>query len=201
MSKHNFPTHNNVYIGPSKVHGCGIFVRRPFRKGETVYIIKGRIVHWNVHDRKSALAGSNWFGIGRNTWIDPEGGIGDYQNHSPNPNCGIRGRVTVCALCDIKKDEEITIDYAITEEQPLWFMHDNTATGKKAIVRSIQFLPREKFERYLPYIPRYFQKVYMKYHKIKPRDLRWNGKTAVLRIHHKALSPSITAFHRKVSAS
>ena len=35
-----------------------------------------------------------------------------YANHSCNPNCGIKDKMKLVAIKSIKKDEEITFDYA-----------------------------------------------------------------------------------------
>lgn len=154
-----------IFVGQSRIHGLGVIAKRDIKKGEIVFIIKGTRITWQVTDEKGALYGEHWIGIGKNTWIDPMG-YGRYLNHSSNPTCGIRGEVTVCALRDIKKGDEVCIDYSITEEQTLWWMDDFSQKGKKTIVRSVQFLPQEKFEAYLPYVPRYFQKVYRRHHSI-----------------------------------
>lgn len=160
------PYHKKVYIAKSPIHGYGIFAKKSIRKGETVYRILGKPVHFVVTNKKTAQMGADWFGIGENTWRDPGEGIGKYQNHSSNPSCGIKGSVTVCAMRDIKPGEEITIDYSTIEAEPLWAMIDTTANGKdRRMIRSIQFLDNKVFKKYLPYIPRYFQRVYYKYHR------------------------------------
>lgn len=74
------------------------------------------------------------------------------------------------ALKNIKQKEEITIDYSITEEDTFWTLHKQCNCESKKCrknIRSIQFLPEKTFNSYLPYIPKYFQKVYIKYHKNK----------------------------------
>lgn len=162
-----FPKRKKIYIAPSPIHGYGIFAARNLKKGEIVYRVTGKSVRWIVKDKETAQVGQDWFGIGKNIWRDPGNDVPKYQNHSSNPSCGIKGTVTVCALRDIKKGEEITIDYSITEAETLWTMQDTSVKGHPKTVRSIQFLPLKKFERYLPYIPRYFQNVYYKYHHLK----------------------------------
>src|SRR3989344_9124182 len=157
-----YPYSKKVKIADSKIHGFGVIAKRMIRRGEIVFIIKGKTRYWKVKDEKQALYGEHWIGIGRNTWIDPSG-FGRFLNHSSKPNSGIKGSVTVRASKNIKKGEEITIDYSTTEEQTLWWMKDNTS--KKQRVRSIQFLPLQKYKSYLPYVPLYFQKVYIKHHK------------------------------------
>lgn len=40
---------------------------------------------------------------------------GFLMNHSCSPNCGVRGQLTFVAMHDIKKGEEVTYDYAMTD--------------------------------------------------------------------------------------
>jgi len=157
------PYSKKVFVAPSKIHGLGVFSRREIRKGDTVFIIKGRIVHWKVKDEKTALQGEHWIGMGKDLWIDPIY-FGRYLNHSSSPSCGIKGKVTVCALRSIKPREEITVDYSTTEDQVLWWMEDHSNKKGKRVVRSIQYLPVQKFKSYLPFIPRYFRRVYVRHH-------------------------------------
>jgi SET domain-containing protein len=160
-----FPYRKKIFIDKSNIHGFGIIAKKDIDKGETVFIIKGKIVQHIVTDKKSAQHGSNWIGISRNKWINPDN-YGLYLNHSSNPTCGIRGSVTVCALKKIKAGEEITIDYSITEEQELWCMKNIENNATITHVRSIQTLPLKKFKSYLPFVPRYFKKVYLLHHKL-----------------------------------
>lgn len=162
------PYHPKIFVGASRIHRFGIIAKRNIEQGENIFIIKGRVVYHIIKDRKSALHGGNWIGIGKNKWIDPVN-YGLYLNHSSNPSCGIKGSVTVCALKKIKKGEEITIDYSITEEQKLWSMKNNENGAKIKEIRSIQSLPVEKFKSYLPLIPKYFKKVYIKHHKLNEK--------------------------------
>lgn len=156
-----------IYIGESKLHGKGIFAKKDIEKGESIALIKGQIIDHIVVDKKTSAVGPNWIGIGKHKWIDPKITF-DYINHSCNPNTGIKGAKTVVALKNIKKNEEISIDYSITEEDILWKLPKKCKCGNKKcrkIIKSIQFLPKKVYTSYLPYIPRYFQKVYIKYRK------------------------------------
>ena len=74
-----------VYIGKSKLHGKGLFASKDIKKGEIIFNIKGKKVNFLINDKKAAkIAGFNWIGIGRNSWIDPID-LGLYFNHSCNP--------------------------------------------------------------------------------------------------------------------
>ena len=44
-----------------------------------------------------------------------------YNNHSCEPNCGMRGDITFISIKDIEKDEELTIDYAFVDNEPYRF--------------------------------------------------------------------------------
>lgn len=162
MKDKNFhlPYSKKVCIKDSSIHGKGVFAKKDLKRGEIIFIIKGKKRVWHVKNEKQALYGGHWVGLGKSVWVDTIG-YGKYLNHSLNPSCGIKGRVTVCARYNIKKGEEITIDYSITEEDTLWWMTD-FSSGK--VIKSIQSLPLKKFKKYLPYIPRYFQKVYNNFH-------------------------------------
>lgn len=163
MAGRKFLEHKNVYIAPSKIHGRGIFAKRNFKRGERVMLLRGRLKHLKITSKEDSQMGPNWVGIKKNFWIDPISPI-LYLNHScDNPNIGIKGKITFVALRDIKKGEEITIDYAITEDDTLWqFQCLCEAKNCRKVIRSIQYLPNRIYKRYLPYVPTYFKKVYNK---------------------------------------
>ena len=161
--------HKKIYRDKSDIDGKGIFAKKDIKKGEIIALIKGPIINHAVVDKKTSSAGPNWIGIGKNKWIDPKV-IFNHINHSCDPNAGIKGSKTVVALRNIKKGEEVLIDYSITEEDALWELPRRCKCGSKKcrkIIKSIQFLPKEVFNGYLPYISKYFQQVYIKYHKNK----------------------------------
>lgn len=161
----------NIYVTLSSIEGNGVFSKKDFKKGDIVFIFKGNVYHRINKDEKDIYANPNSIGFGKDLWIDP---VGDFPfiNHSCNPNVGIRGRVTFTALRDIKKGDEITFDYSIAEADLHWEMKNlepKDTPGFRPIIRSIQHLPLAKYEKYLPFIPRYFQKVYNDYHKAKKK--------------------------------
>ena len=158
--------HKKIHIEESPVDGSGIFAKRDIKKNESIALIKGSLVTHVVVDQKTSNMGQNWIGVGKNKWINPL--MFHYINHSCNPNAGIKGTRTIVALKNIKRGQEIFIDYSTTEEDRLWFLKNCRCGSKKCrgVIRSIQFLPKSIFNSYLPYIPTYFQKVYRRYNKI-----------------------------------
>jgi SET domain-containing protein len=46
-----------IVIKKSEIEGSGVFARQAITKGETIFILKGSLVHWIVKDQKTSLAG------------------------------------------------------------------------------------------------------------------------------------------------
>lgn len=150
-----------VYPKKTKRTGIGIFAKKNLKRGEVIFIVKGNLVHFIVRNKKGALYGDRWLSIKKNTWINPrEDSPWYFINHSCKPNAGIKGKISIVALKNIKKGEEITIDYSITEAEKLWSMKCNCGYKNcRKEIKSIQFLPEKIYRKYLPYIPKYIQKV------------------------------------------
>lgn len=151
-----------LLVKKSGIQGKGVYTKAPIKNGSVVFIFRGKVMKWQVKDKKSSQYGANWVGIGKDTWLDVEA-PGVYTNHSCEPNCGIDGKIKVVALRDIKAGEEITIDYSITEIDKLWEMKCKCGSEKcRKVIRSIQYLPKKIYNKYDPHMPTYFKKVYQK---------------------------------------
>src|SRR3989344_4818679 len=158
----------NVYIVESSIEGKGVFAKKDFKKGDVVFIFKGRMIKWLVKNKKTSITGPNWVGVGHSLWIDPAYPY-MYLNHSCDQNIGIKGKVTFVALRDVKRGEEVIFDYSTTEDDVLWnlpFKCKCRSKDCRSNIKSVQFLPLKIYNAYLPYIPKYFQWVYNKHHKL-----------------------------------
>jgi len=164
--------YRKVYAGNASLVGrgleLGIFSRRKIKKGEIVFIAKGKLFKDTIEDIDDSMEHRNAIGIDPDTWLEPQQDNPlRYTNHSCDPNLGIKGSVSFVALRNIRKGEHLTVDYSITECDILWNFKIQTGSncmcGSKncrKVIRSIQFLPERIYRKYLPYIPRAFQKVY-----------------------------------------
>lgn len=96
----------NVYVKKTKHKGKSVFANKLFKKGEFIFLIAGPIV------TKGTIY---TIPITKGLWIDPApvDNLGKYLCHSCDPNAGIKQRTRVVAFKNIKKDEEIAIDYAM----------------------------------------------------------------------------------------
>jgi hypothetical protein len=155
----------NIRIDTSHIDGKGVFADEAIKKGERIQYINGarmKKVTKSPHDSKSI---DHWIGVGRFSWINTEGTPFRYINHSCEPNAAITGTKTVVAIDNIPKDGEITIDYSMTDADPHWGIH--CRCGSKTCrreIRAIYTVPPEVFKRHMPYIPRYFQRAYIRNH-------------------------------------
>lgn len=157
-----------LFISSSNISGTGLFAGKKILKGEVIFVMRGRIVSFHPRNKRDAMMFPNRVGIGKDLWMEPDMEFVRFINHSCNPNSGIRGKFTFCALRDIEAGEEITFDYSISEDSQ-WelrcFCGEKNCRG---IIRGIRYLPRDVFLSYLPFIPKYFQDVYSSVHDILP---------------------------------
>lgn len=152
----------HIYTCTSKIHGIGMNIGESAKKGEVISPIKGVLKFKIEKGKKDALANPDWVGIAKNQWIDPAKPY-KFLNHSCNPSAGIKGKVTLVALRDMNEGDEITIDYSTIEGNPLWEMKCACgAPNCRKLIRSVQFLPKDTFEGYLPYVSTYFKNIYLK---------------------------------------
>ena len=111
-----------TYIADTNRNGKGIFADEEIQVGSLIFIVEGNLKH-QPYEPHRYMVGKYWLGVGPETWLEtPEHNPMHHTNHSCQPNAVLEDRVKVVALQHIKKDHEITIDYALTEEDPYWKM-------------------------------------------------------------------------------
>jgi len=115
------------YISPkaavrdSTIHGKGLFAVEKISKDEIVCIKGGYIFN-----RERLKAMPDWFRaaeiqIADDLFIGPlqeheRAGSMIFSNHSCDPNIGVQGQVVFVALRDIEAGEELTHDWATTDD-------------------------------------------------------------------------------------
>lgn len=100
--------------------GWGSFAIAPISAGEMVASFGGYVVTKNEIEKFSRERISRSIQISDYLYLVP-GEIpepGDQINHSCEPNCGLTGSTVVIALRDIRIDEEISYDYAMSDSDP-----------------------------------------------------------------------------------
>lgn len=114
-----------LYIGCSKIGGKGLFAGETIKAGDIILSFGGVLAL--VEDRNSGKYLSSTFaGITDGIMIcedgDSEKDLSDYINHSCQPNVGMDDCITIVAISDIQKDEELLCDYSFWEADETWKM-------------------------------------------------------------------------------
>lgn len=147
-------------ILPIRLRPKGVFAKHKLKKGESIFKVEGPVIHYPFHP--NYRMGPTWLAVGKNKWLIPlKDSPWNVLKHSCNPNSGLSGSNAIVALRTIQEGEEITIDDSITEGDPRWKRKCNCGEKKcRGVIRSIQFLPKATYQKYLPYIPPFLQKLY-----------------------------------------
>ena len=118
---------NLSYISPkavvreSRIHGRGLFAVEAITKDEIVAVKGGHVFDRRTLAEVEPLLGPAEIQIGENLFIGPlaeserEGSM-IYSNHSCEPNIGVRGQIVFVAMRDIMAGEELTHDWAMTDD-------------------------------------------------------------------------------------
>ena len=109
-------------VRESKIHGRGLFAAAGIAKDEIVAIKGGHIVdRKTLREEIAPVLGAVEIQIGDDLFIAPvtkeERELSMlYSNHSCDPNLGVRGEITFVAMRDIRAGEELTHDWAMTDD-------------------------------------------------------------------------------------
>ncbi|HVA96473.1 MAG TPA: SET domain-containing protein-lysine N-methyltransferase [Candidatus Acidoferrales bacterium] len=161
------PTYKNVTVGPSKIEGVGIIALKDFEKGETLFPLEGTII--KVKDTRELdhdvldhavpidIVNGNYVLVGQPS-------LSNYFNHSCSPNAGFRDDKEFVAIRDIKKGEELVIDYAFCDIDGFTMAcHCGSSNCRKEVV-PFEKLDSTTQKKYLPYVINYIRKKYLASH-------------------------------------
>ena len=159
---------SNIIVKKSKISGRGIYAKRDIKKGEAVYTVRGKIHTFHPDDDSWSM--QNAVGYEKNKWLnpDPDNAL-RFTNHSCEPNSILARGMKVIALRDIKKDEEITIDYSFTEGDSGSEMGRCYCKSKgcRKEIKSIHHIQKSKLLKYKKYLPRWITESYNEIKKKK----------------------------------
>jgi len=108
-------------VRQSPIHGKGLFANQTIRVGEIVAIKGGYIFTGQAWKSREQLFGDSEIQIGDGFFIAPDqqlqrDGAMVYSNHSCDPNIAIQGQIVFVAMRDIAANEELTHDWATTDD-------------------------------------------------------------------------------------
>ena len=113
-----FLQHVKSYKGRNKGidKGYGVFAKSPIKKSEILTIFGGYIIPIKKVKEIPKQLQEYCYQVHDNFFYGPvkknEVSLGEHYNHSCNANSGFKDSITLVSIRDIKKEEEITIDYA-----------------------------------------------------------------------------------------
>ncbi len=108
-------------VKESRIHGKGLFARSAIGRGDVVAVKGGYILPAATWNDLECDLGAAEVQVSNDLFIAPvsrderEGSM-VYLNHSCDPNCAIQGQIVFVAMRDIAAGEELTHDWATTDD-------------------------------------------------------------------------------------
>jgi uncharacterized protein len=151
-------------VRDSKIHGRGLFATADIAKDEIVAVKGGHIIsREQLRDKVTPLLGPVEIQIDDDLFIAPvteeerEGSM-LYTNHSCDPNVGMRGEITFVAIRDISAEEELTHDWAMTDDDDCSIECNCGASNCRKILTGKDWRRLELQARYAGYFSEYLAK-------------------------------------------
>jgi len=148
------------------MHGMGMFAKEHIYKDEVVFIKGGHILTRDqlfssgVINSYLPLDDNHFVGA---TTKEEEESIKLYNNHSCEPNCGVRGEISFVAMFDISQDTELTIDYAMVDNEDYTIECTCGSTSCRKIITGFDWKKKGLQEKYAGYFARYLEDKIMHY--------------------------------------
>jgi len=147
-------------VRESKIHGRGLFAMTDIAKNEIVAVKGGHIIAREELREITPRLGPVEIQIDDNLFIAP---VTDeerelsmlYSNHSCDANLGIRGEITFVAMRDIPAGEELTHDWATTDDDDYSIECKCGAPNCRKILTGKDWQRPELQQRYAGYFSAY----------------------------------------------
>ncbi len=112
---------SKTVVKDSPIEGRGLFAAVPIRAGEIVAVKGGHVFDRATLSRIQAELGPAEIQIEEDLFIGPltaaeRDGSMIFSNHSCEPNIGVQGQIVFVSLRDIEAGEELTHDWAMTDD-------------------------------------------------------------------------------------
>jgi uncharacterized protein len=147
-------------VKESSIHGRGLFAIEPISKGEIVCIKGGHIFNREALEQVAQSIGpaeiqiTDDLFIGPLTEVEREGSM-IFSNHSCEPNIGVRGQIVFVAMRDIQAGEELTHDWAMTDDDAYEMECRCGTRSCRKIITGQDWRRRELQHKYAGYISWY----------------------------------------------
>lgn len=147
-------------VKESRIHGKGLFAIEPIAKGEIVCIKGGHIFNRQTLREVMELVGPAEIQIAEDFFIGP---LSEqerepsmiFSNHSCEPNIGVQGQIVFVALRDIAAGEELTHDWATTDDDTYEMKCNCGAETCRKVITGQDWRKKDLQEKYAGYLSWY----------------------------------------------
>lgn len=135
-------------------NGLGVFAKKNFKRGVRVFEVKGVFISGDEDEDIDEETRANAYRYDEERYVSPQGRIGDFLNHSCEPNAAVRkiGRTLfIVGMVPIKKSDEVLIDYStILASDDSWEMKCRCGSrGCRGTVKQFGKLPKKLQQSYI----------------------------------------------------
>jgi uncharacterized protein len=147
-------------VKESPIHGRGLFAIEAVGEGEIVCVKGGAIFDRERLRELSPRLGPSEIQIASDLFIGPaseaerEGSM-IFSNHSCEPNMGVRGQIIFVAMRPIEAGEELTHDWAMTDDDDYEMQCGCGSTNCRRVITGQDWRKPELQEKYSGYISWY----------------------------------------------
>ena len=147
-------------VKDSPIHGRGLFAAEPIKKGDIVAVKGGSVMSRQTRDALARALGPAEIPIAEDLYIGPlhaeeRDGSMIFSNHSCDPNIGVQGQIVFVAMRDITAGEELTHDWAMTDDEPDEIACHCRAVNCRKIVTGQDWRRKDLQEKYTGYMSWY----------------------------------------------
>jgi len=153
-----------VEIKETKKYGKALFAKGDIKKGEIIANWTGGRVYkskkaTSLPNESPYFVQDHAIQFAEDKYIDYDG-IGRYFAHSCDPNCGFKGKFKIVAMRNIKKGEELTFDYGMSEDSNWRLECKCGAKNCRKIIGAFKIMPKEVRKKYHSHISSWLRKKY-----------------------------------------
>jgi len=156
-----------VAVKTSPIHGKGLFAVDAIDAGEIVCVKGGHIFNRERLRELNRQLGPTEIQLAEDLFIGPvtaaerEGSM-IFSNHSCDPNIGVRGQIIFVAMRDIAVGEELTHDWATTDDDTYEMECRCNALNCRKVITGQDWRKKELQEKYRGFMSWYLQEKIMK---------------------------------------
>jgi SET domain-containing protein len=148
--------------GESPIHGTGLFAVESITAGEIVCVKGGYIFNREQLDSMPEWFRAAEIQVAEDLFIGPLGpeereGSMLFSNHSCEPNIGVRGQIVFVAMRDIEAGEELTHDWATTDDDDYRIVCRCVAASCRKILTGKDWQRKDLQQKYEGYISWYLE--------------------------------------------